>query len=225
MKKLSALSMLFFVASIQSYDFYGNYLFLKKSVHDMKKIGAIMPTSKYAANELVKPMMFKEGARNILEVGAGTGAITEVIVTELTPEDRLDIIEIDASLCQVLCKKFGHYPNVFIHNCPVQQWQPRYHYDVIISTVPLTNLAMEQIESIFDHFVALASPGAIFSYLEYMSASLKKIFLNKQKSAHLQEKLNYMEHFRNQYRSNTVKVFANVPPTYAHHIVLPGKLA
>jgi phospholipid N-methyltransferase len=225
MKKQLFLSLLLFVISTHAYDFYGNYLFLKQSMHDMKKIGAIMPTSRSAANELVRPLTLKVGARNVLEVGAGTGAITEVIITQLTPEDRFDIIEIDPALSRLLQQKFGHHPNVHIHNCSIEQWNPGYTYDVIISTIPLTNLAIENIESIFNHFQQLAAPGAVFSYLEYMSAPLKKLFINGQKADILREKLQYMHDFRDQHRSNTVKVFVNVPPTYAHHIVLPGKLA
>ncbi|MEX0848719.1 MAG: methyltransferase [Candidatus Dependentiae bacterium] len=213
------------VTSLYGYDFYGNYLFFKQSMHDMRKIGAIMPTSRSAANELVRPLSFKVGARNILEVGAGTGAITEVIIAQLTPEDRFDIIEIDPALCQILHKKFGHLAHVHINSMSIEQWNPGYTYDVIISTIPLTNLAIEDIETIFNHFQYLAAPGAVFSYLEYMSAPLKKLFINSQKAAVLQEKLQYMHDFRGQFRSNSVKVFVNVPPTYAHHIVLPGKLA
>lgn len=213
------------VMSASGYNLHDSYVFLKQSIQDIAKIGAVLPTSRSAACELVRPLQYKSGKRFVLEVGAGTGAITDVILEQLTPEDVLDVIEIDSELCALLQKKYAQHANVHVYGISILEWSPVYTYDIIISTLPFTNFSIDEVDAILHHYELLAQPGTVLSYLEYMSVSWKKFFISADKAADLEMKLQHIENFRKKNRTSTVSVYANVPPTFAHHIVLFNQVA
>ena len=210
---------------LPNFAFTDSILFIKQSFSDIKKMGAVLPSSKSSARELIKPLQFKAGTRRVLEVGAGTGVITDEILDCLTDEDFLDVLEIDDEMCQLLRKKYAARKNVAVHQVSILDWSPAYSYDIIISTLPLTNFSLQEVQDILHRYEYLAAPGAVLSYLEYMSVGWKKLFLSSEKAADLDEKLSYIDTFRKKNRTSTVSVYVNVPPTFAHHIVLQHRIA
>src|SRR5438876_11512114 len=64
--------------------------------------GSILPSSRALGRALTRPMRLAQGARRILEVGPGTGAVTAEIVRALRPDDQLDLVEINAQFVAVL---------------------------------------------------------------------------------------------------------------------------
>lgn len=206
-----------FVVMVYCYLFYGNCLFFLRFIVKPKQTGSIMPTSQTAAIELVQPMVNKATPRTILEVGAGTGPVTKVIIEHLAPEDHLDVLEIDPALCDLLQERFKEYHQVHIHCTPVERWQPAYHYDVVISTVPLSNLTFDEVDLIINQFRRLIKSRGVLSYLEYIGGSEIKALAGQKKEQHVADRL---KQFRDQHQTQTVSVLANVPPTYVHHVTL-----
>ncbi len=201
------------------YFSFGSCLFFARFLYEPGQTGSIVPTSRIAATELIQPMLATQAPRHILEVGAGTGPVTEVIVEHLQPGDILDVVEVDDELCDLLKQKFGYHEQLGIHCMPVEQWQPDYQYDATISTIPLMNLTAEQIAPILKQLETLTKPGGSVSYLEYIGgAELKKLLANKDESEDVQKKLALFDAFQNKHDTNTVSVMANVPPTYVHHV-------
>ncbi len=199
------------------YFFYGNCLFFLRFIATPKQTGSITPTSSTAALELVQPMLHKTVPRAVLEVGAGTGPVTEVIIEHLASGDHLDVLEIDPVLCDLLQERFKEYHQVHIHCTPVERWHPAYRYDAIISTVPLANLMKDEVKLILDQFGRLAKASGVLSYLEYIGGANIKAAIGSEQEAHTAELL---KQFRDQHQTQTVSVFANVPPTYVHHVTL-----
>ncbi len=206
-----------FVVMLYCYFFYGNCLFFLRFIVKPKQTGSIIPTSQTASIELIQPMLHKAIPRTILEVGAGTGPVTEVIIDHLAPEDHLDVLEIDPVLCDLLQEKFKDYNQVHIHCTPVERWQPAYHYDVIISTVPLSNLTLDEVDLIVDQFDRLAKSRGVLSYIEYIGGAEIKMLVGQKKELQTADRL---KQFRDQHHTRTVSVLANVPPTYVHHVRL-----
>jgi len=58
-----------------------------------------------------------------------------------------------------------------------------------------------------------------------VSVGWKRYFISADKAADLDMKLQYIDNFRKNNRTGTVSVYANVPPTFAHHIVLNNRIA
>lgn len=201
------------------YLFYGNCLFLFRFVAEPERTGSITPTSKTAARELIQPMLALSGPRTILEVGAGSGPVTEVIIKELQPGDRFDVLEIDPSLCDLLQDRFKEYDQVHVHCTPVERWRPAYRYDAIISTIPFNNLSVTIINAILERFEQLGKSGGTVSYLEYIGGAELKNLLAKDKQE-AQAKSDRLKAFRDEHNTHTATVVANVPPTYVHHVTL-----
>ncbi|MEX0848718.1 MAG: methyltransferase [Candidatus Dependentiae bacterium] len=219
--RLFALVCIFFVMSITfyCYFYYGDCIFFGRFLWQPKQTGSIMPTSRIAATELIQPMLAKDGPRNILEVGAGTGPVTEVVAEHLRPEDKFDVLELDDVLCDLLRDKFSAYEQLDIHCVPIEQWDPGYQYDVIISTVPLTNLNSEQIQPILHQFEQLAKSNGVISYLEYIGGmQLKQLVATEEQKIEMQKKEQLFDTFKNKHKTDTVSVLVNVPPTYVHHV-------
>lgn len=206
-----------FVAMVYCYLFYGNCLFFLRFIVKPKQTGSITPTSQTAAIELIQPMVNKAIPRTILEVGAGAGPVTKVIIAHLASEDHLDVLEIDPALCDLLQEKFKEYHQVHIHCTPVERWQPAYRYDVVISTVPLSNLTLDEIDLILNQFKRLAKSCGVLSYLEYIGGTELKTLVGQKKEMHTADRL---KQFRDQHQTRTISVLANVPPTYVHHVTL-----
>src|SRR6516165_8228434 len=72
--------------------------------------GSVLPSSRALARALTRPMRQQDRPRRVLEVGPGTGAVTREIVRQLRADDRLDIVEINASFVDVLRRRFEHEP-------------------------------------------------------------------------------------------------------------------
>ena len=213
-------------AMLYCYIFYDNCVFFARFVWQPKHTGSVIPTSQTAAMQLIQPMLQKKPPRTILEVGAGTGPVTQEIVKQLHSDDQFDVLELDPVLCDLLREKFKAYTQVVIHCTPVEQWQPAYEYDIIISTVPFSNLTVEQIKPILHQFEQLAKPGAVLSYLEYIwGTELKKLFAQNEQAITLQEKVDLLKNFRDTHKTKTVSVMTNVPPTYVHHIEIGTSVA
>src|SRR5690625_502692 len=114
---------------------------------DLKQTGAIAPSSKFLAKDLVRQLE-KEVKRDdckplkILEVGPGTGPLTKQIIKCLRPIDSLDIVEIHKKFYQIVKSRYRQ-PNLQIHHSDILQFQPDYKYDYIFSSLPYENMPEE----------------------------------------------------------------------------------
>jgi len=84
---------------------------LKESIHFFReflakpgKVGSVAPSSRYLARALTTPLSQNRQPVNILELGAGTGAVTRFIAPLLDGHDRLDICEANRQLAAVVRK-------------------------------------------------------------------------------------------------------------------------
>src|SRR3954470_19354340 len=69
--------------------------FVRQLQHSYTSIGALIPTSRYAARAMASEANRRAGPRVILEVGPGTGSITAAIVAGMGPQDRLVLCELN----------------------------------------------------------------------------------------------------------------------------------
>ena len=72
----------------------GNWMFLLEAARDMRTTGALAPSGKALARALTEPVRAQAGRPlNVLEAGAGTGAVTRALIPQLPGGSRLDIVE------------------------------------------------------------------------------------------------------------------------------------
>lgn len=222
MKRLSAIAVgLVFVAI--AYLFYATSwgTLVAEFIKHPKQVGALLPTSRFVAEEITKFIRASDNGIKILEAGAGTGPITEVIVTYLKSNDTLDVVEIDPAFCKILQEKFGNNPKIAINCTSITDWQPPYKYDIIISTIPFSALKADPVAQILNKYREFIKPNGIMSYVEYMGASsIRNLFLNKEDKQDLVRKRTLLADLQRVIGLGTVNIWLNIPPCYVHHLRL-----
>lgn len=153
-------------------------------IKDLKQTGAIAPSSKFLAKDLVEQL--RENVSdlqcpplNILEIGPGTGPLTKEIVKTLRLRDQLDIVEIHEHFYQTVNEKFSK-PNVSVFHDDILQFQPGKTYDYIFSSLPYEAMPKSLIQKIWQKKLDLCSDRAFICYFKYVSFRKFKCDFEKQ---------------------------------------------
>jgi phosphatidylethanolamine/phosphatidyl-N-methylethanolamine N-methyltransferase len=198
-------------------------MFWRGAIKNPKAVGAVMPCSSTVGEELVRYMTLQQRREpskplHILEGGAGTGSMTEIIVKYLRPIDHLDLVEISPEFCRVLQEKFGNRSNVTIHCKSILDFVPDYPCDIIISTLPFMSLDCSLIKNVLAHYKKLIIPGGFLSYVGYAGIPVvkKTLLWGKRKREHC-EKLRVLDELRSQYQIDQKTILGNCPPITIYH--------
>lgn len=194
------------------------YLFAKRFFSNPSKIGSILPSSHRLGQKMTKMARYlsTEGQR-YLEVGGGSGALTRHLLKELGPADTLDIVEMDPQFCKALRKKFGHFPNVTIHEISILDFDQE-GYDVVVTSLPLNSFRSDFVDKIFFKYTKLAKPGGYISYFEYIGlGKIKKFYLTGKPCDDFKTLLALKTSFVESYCTDTDKIFFNFPPARVFH--------
>ena len=73
--------------------------FLKESLKNLKTVGTVTRSSKYACKAMIAPVNFDD-ANVIVELGAGDGVITEHIIKAMKPGSILLSFEVNPLFCE-----------------------------------------------------------------------------------------------------------------------------
>ncbi|MBE6053569.1 MAG: SAM-dependent methyltransferase [Clostridium sartagoforme] len=90
-------------------------MFLLEYIKNPRKVGAIAPSSKYLAYEMINAIDFNN-ANCIVEYGPGTGIFTEKILARAKETTIIILIEVNKKFYNILNKLYGHKRNVIILN-------------------------------------------------------------------------------------------------------------
>lgn len=180
---------------------------------DLKQTGAIAPSSKFLAKDLVAQLKKQVGCDRckplkILEVGPGTGPLTKQIIKHLRPQDKLDVVEIHKKFFQIVKSRY-RLPNVQIHHADILQYQPEYQYDFIFSSLPYENMPEEISREIWKKKLTLCSDEACISYFKYVK------FRNF--------KSDFEEEVVKKYGRDKKIVFLNLPPAKVYTLEINGQ--
>ena len=192
--------------------------------------GAVMPSSRFLARALTKPLRELQAPRRILEVGPGTGAVTKAIVRQVREGDTFDLVEINPDFAGLLQDRFEnddawrHAREVAeIHVCPLQEFSPDQPYDAIVSGLPFNNFPATLVEELLDHALGLLKSGGTLSFFEYMFVRpVRRRFSKSTEKTRLAEIENILGKRFGQHRFHTDWVFVNVPPAWAQHLRIEG---
>ena len=79
--------------------------FLIKHIASIRTSGTIMPSSRYLVNRLLSGIDFTR-ARDIVELGVGTGCVTREILRRMRPDARLISLEINPEFVDLARRRF-----------------------------------------------------------------------------------------------------------------------
>jgi phospholipid N-methyltransferase len=80
-------------------------LFLKKFLQKGRTISSAVPSSKVLVESMLRHIDFSRPS-TIVELGAGTGPVTELVLDRLRPHNRFVAVENDPDFCEVMRRRF-----------------------------------------------------------------------------------------------------------------------
>ena len=199
-------------------------LFIKNALKNPSVVGAVLPCSHGVGVELMRYVLHSQEEHpdrplRILEIGAGTGPMSEVIVSHMRGIDHVDLIEISPDFCRVLHEKFDRYPNVSVRCLSIIDWHPTEQYDFIISTLPFNSFEYDLMNDIINHISKLVKPNGVVSYVAYLGmSSLIKNFTWGEKKKNHAKKMKRLEQWRANRLITKKTVLKNVPPINIYHL-------
>lgn len=145
--------------------------FLGEAIRDVSRVGAVCASSDALARAVTQPLAGRPSSPvRVLEVGAGTGAITAHVVRALGPMDRLDVCEPVARFADVLHRRFDAVPggpHVVVHQCPASQVHGPGPWDFVLSSIPVMNMQPEDAIRTLDGLLTWTRPGGAFAFWHY----------------------------------------------------------
>jgi phosphatidylethanolamine/phosphatidyl-N-methylethanolamine N-methyltransferase len=188
--------------------------------------GSILPSSRALARAMTRPMRRAKPPRRILEVGAGTGAVTAEIVRQLRRGDQFDIVEINADFVAYLGQRFSEEPDFRrrraqsrIMHCPLQEVPGEHGYDFMISGLPLNNFSLDLVDDIYRSYERLLKPDGTLTCFEYVwIRAMKMPFVSASEQTRLVKLTQYLQSKIRRHQIGEEIVFLNVPPAVARHL-------
>ena len=179
--------------------------FARQTIKTPTSIGAIAPSSKYVANNVVS-LANLEGADTVVELGPGTGVFTEQIVSRLDSSSTFFALELNkvfvkatkarcpqAEVYHDTAQSIRHYLNQ--HN--VDQC------DCIISSLPWTIFNPAEQNTLLETLSSVLAPGGNFLSIVYLGARTRR------RGRHFIDSL--PTYFKTVHKTKTV--WQNIPPT------------
>lgn len=206
-------------------------VFLKEFWTHYHTTGAIAPSGPWLAASLSRFVEQGNGddrPRRILEVGPGTGAVTQHLVTCLRPRDTLDLVELNDSFVEHLQHRFSNEPafqavvdRTQILHQPVNDVPGEGVYDLIISGLPLNNFSVADVEGILATYRRLLAPGGTLSFFEYMlMRPLKLAVTGGRDRERIRGISRALGELLGPHRIKRDWIWPNMPPAWVHHVRL-----
>lgn len=112
------------------------YTFFLRMLKNPRTTGSLVPSSVFLARELAALV---KGSDHILELGAGTGAVTQALV-QVVAQEKLEVVELQQNLAIALKKR---YPNLKVLHSTAHEALNNYHKSgtvAIVSSLPFRSL-------------------------------------------------------------------------------------
>jgi phosphatidylethanolamine/phosphatidyl-N-methylethanolamine N-methyltransferase len=198
--------------------------FIFEFIKDPKTVGAILPSSKFLAREIVSqiPKDLNRGSLRIMEWGAGTGVFTRKIIERMNSGDELVVVEFDEHFYKQLCAQYGKIPGVTIIQGDVTKLpespEEKDKYDYIVSGLPLNAFEPAFVDQILEKVKKLTKKNGVYSAFDYPEvAAIKSIFSNAAEQRKLSQIFVKKEGFYKQHAFKSIRVFRNIPPARVLH--------
>jgi len=201
-------------------------LFFREFRRSFHTTGAILPSGPALGRALTRFIRERTGPHRILEVGPGTGAVTQYIVDAMGPSDGLDLVEINGSFVDHLRDRFEREADFAARAAQVRvlkqnivDWQTDGTYDRIVSGLPLNNFSVDDVDQILAAIGRLAHRGTIFSFFEYMAVRTTRSLVSGRRD---RERLwgigQSIDRFLAGREIRRDSVWPNLPPAWVHHV-------
>jgi len=145
-----------------------NLRFLRALIARPKNIGALMPSSPALAEAIARQVDPEAGL--VLEIGPGTGVVSEAILARGVAPERLTLVEYDEDMAQHLAARF---PKAHVIQGDAfdldRTLGPRYSapFAAIVSGIPLLNHSMARRQAFLEGLAKRLMPGGPIIQFSY----------------------------------------------------------
>jgi phosphatidylethanolamine/phosphatidyl-N-methylethanolamine N-methyltransferase len=145
-----------------------NFRFLRALIARPKNIGAIFPSSPALAEAIAREIAPNAGP--VLEIGPGTGVVTEAILARGVAPERLTLLEYDEDMAQHLAAR---YPKARVFQGDAFDLDATLGpvngspFAAIVSGIPLLNHAMSRRQAFMAELASRMMPGAPLIQFSY----------------------------------------------------------
>lgn len=136
-------------------------LFLRRWLANPGKVGAVLPSSA-ALGRLVARNVARRPGEWVVELGAGTGTVTRVLLESGIPADRLVVVEIDPDLCAFLRRELPRARIVQGDATALRALLPEGapgHVGTIVSGIPMLTLPPDLQRRMVEAWIDVMPPG------------------------------------------------------------------
>jgi phospholipid N-methyltransferase len=206
-----------------------SWTFLRRYLSAPATVGAIAPSSQRLARTLAAPFLARIRPARVLEVGAGTGAVTRFLGEHLRSGDSLDVCELQPALADILERDvLSAEPlasarasgRLRLIRGSVEDIDAPGYYDFIISGLPFTAFAAPDVRRILAVIERNLKPGGVFSYFEYRGVRrLACRFRRGEGRRRVRRVSRLMDRRIAQHEVGRRTVWWNLPPAWGRHWV------
>ncbi|MFM1803100.1 MAG: hypothetical protein RJA81_2452 [Planctomycetota bacterium] len=156
-------------------------LFFRKFLKHGTKIASPAPSSRWLSLATVSNIDWSR-TTSLLELGAGTGPITQVIVEKARPDCRILAVERDPDFVRRLEVRFANTPNVEIIegdvcNLPqILKERGLENVDAVVSGLPIPSFPPDLQKALFENVAQVLKPGGPFSQITEMPWVYMKLY-------------------------------------------------
>jgi phospholipid N-methyltransferase len=135
-------------------------------------VAAISPSSSYLASAMLEPLTLAR-TRIALELGAGTGAITHVLLDQLSPHARLLVLEINPRFFECLRRSISDPRVILIHSSAENldselRRRGIHQVDAVTSSLGLAFMPDRERQALFQRLSPFLHPKSVFTQYQYI---------------------------------------------------------
>jgi phospholipid N-methyltransferase len=155
-------------------------IFLRAFGTHPRLVGAVVPTSRWAVVDMLD-MADIQGAKSVVELGAGTGVFTQEILARLRQDARVVALERDPRLAGLLTKRFQD-PRLEVKCGSAEDLKSHLDgmtVDVVVSGLPFTSLKSDVRDRILEQVMQALAPEGVALVLQYtpiIQCQLRRLF-------------------------------------------------
>lgn len=202
------------------------FRFVSGFATNWKQTGSIVPSSRSLARAMTSILPEDSAARKpirVLEVGAGTGAITSEIVRRIRPDDTLIVYELSHDFAKVLEARRVHDPDwrdrsMELRMLPFPAGVSGERFDFAICSLPFNNFPSTLVRQSMKAFHETLAHGGHLAFFEYCYVRNIRLRMGREKAEFIRLKRidTIMKGYLQHHRISRKMVRLNVPPAWVH---------
>jgi phospholipid N-methyltransferase len=111
------------------------------------------------------------------------------------------------------CLRADHGHPVRVHQTCVERFEPGCRYDAIVSSLPFTNFAADDVDAIMERYLCWLRPGGVLTYFAYRGTRrARSLVASRAESDRHRAVEQVLADYQIRYGAGRATVWANLPP-------------